>query len=113
MNNSSQSNEDFGVLINSSLAEAQTRVLKQGSTFAVFDRRGEIRPLGIESHGFFLEETRPLSRLVLRLSGKRALLLSSTITDENDLLVVDATNPDFTDASGKKVKGDTVHIFLS
>src|SRR6185503_8254024 len=54
-----------------------------------------------------------LSRLLMRISGKRPLLLSSTVKSENDLLVVDTTNPEFTDAAGSAVHGDTVHIFQS
>src|SRR5262249_25529472 len=109
----SQQSDDFGILINSSLAESQARVLKHGETFAVFDRQGEIRPLGFEHHGIYREETRHLSRLLLRIEGKRPLLLSSTIKHDNDLFVVDATNPDFTDEKGAKVRGDTVHLFQS
>jgi glycogen debranching enzyme len=109
----SQSSDDFGILIDSSLNEPQARVIKHGEAFAVFDRQGEIRPLGFECHGIYQEDTRYLSRLLVRIEGKRPLLLSSTIKDENDLLVVDATNPDFTDSLGKKVRGDTVHLCVS
>jgi glycogen debranching enzyme len=108
-----QSSDEFGILINASLAESQGRVLKHAETFAVFDRQGEIRPFGFESHGIYHEGTRHLSRLRTRLEGKRPLLLSSTVTEDNDLLIVDSTNPDFTDALGSKVRGDTVHVFQS
>jgi glycogen debranching enzyme len=113
MTESIQSNADFEILINSSLAESQGRVLKHGETFAVFDRQGEIRPFGFESHGIYHQGTRHLSHLVMRLQGKKPLLLSSTVKADNDLLIVDATNPDFIDASGAKVRGDTVHVFQS
>src|SRR5512142_468483 len=98
-----QSSDDFDIIINSSLAGSQTRVLKDGETFAVFDAQGEIRPFGVETHGIYRYETRHLSRLLLRIEGRRPLLLSSTIKDDNDLFVVDATNPDFSDESGSRV----------
>jgi glycogen debranching enzyme len=113
MTESSQQTAEFEILINSSLAESQGRVLKHDETFAVFDRQGEIRPFGFESHGVYHEGTRHLSHLVMRVEGKKPLLLSSTVKSGNDLLIVDSTNPDFIDASGAKVRGDTVHLFQS
>ncbi len=73
-----------------------TRVLKQGETFAVFDRYGDIQALGLGEQGLYHEGTRFLSRFVLRVGRNRPLLLSSTVRDDNTLLTVDLTNPDFT-----------------
>jgi glycogen debranching enzyme len=46
----------------------------EGSTFCICD---EIGDLGAETSGFFIEDTRVLSRLELRINGARPLLLSS------------------------------------
>jgi len=70
------------------------RVLKYGETFAVFDRYGDIRPGGLGEDGLYHEGTRFLSCLLLRVTKKRPLLLSSTVREENDLLAVDLTNLD-------------------
>ena len=39
-------NDQFYILSTSSMADDRTRVLKQGDTFAVFDRHGDMRPVG-------------------------------------------------------------------
>ena len=61
---------EYYILVMVSLAEASGRVLKQGDTFQITDRRGGIRPLGFEQHGLFHRETRFLSRCMLRFAGK-------------------------------------------
>jgi hypothetical protein len=62
-----QVKDQFYILATSSLADDRTRVLKQGDTFAVFDRHGDIRPVGLGVQGVYHEGTRYLSRLELRL----------------------------------------------
>lgn len=84
----------YYILSTSSLADDRVRVLKHGETFAVFDRRGDIEPLGMGVQGLYHEETRHLSRWVLRLEKVRPMLLSSGIKDDNASLAVDLTNPD-------------------
>jgi len=61
----------------------RTRVLKYGSMFAVFDRYGDIEPLGLAEHGIFFESTRYLSQLILEIGGTRPLILSSTVKQDN------------------------------
>src|SRR5690606_19547528 len=86
--------DHYYILATSSRADERTRVLKDGETFAVFDHYGDIVPFGLGEQGLYHEGTRYLSRLELRVNGTRPLLLSSTVREENDLLVVDLTNPD-------------------
>ena len=38
---------EFDIRATSQFADARTLVLKHGETFAVFDRNGDIRPLGL------------------------------------------------------------------
>jgi glycogen debranching enzyme len=87
-------NEQFYILASSSLADNRTQVLKHGDTFGVFDRRGDIEPVGQGAQGLYHEETRFLSKLVLKLEGERPILLSSSVKEDNRLLSVDMTNPD-------------------
>ena len=49
----------------SPLIDIQTRVLMRGDLFAVFDRCGDLRPLGSDGHGLFYNESRHLSKSVL------------------------------------------------
>src|SRR5205085_12522970 len=46
----------------------------EGATFCICDELGD---LVRDTHGFFTQDTRFLSRLVLRINGERPLLLSS------------------------------------
>ncbi|HEV2280424.1 MAG TPA: amylo-alpha-1,6-glucosidase [Acidobacteriaceae bacterium] len=86
--------QQFYIRASSSLADDRTRVLLHGDTFAIFDRGGDIQPVGFGQQGIFYKETRHLSRLDLRVRGTRPLLLSSTVREDNVLFGVDLTNPD-------------------
>ena len=102
--------DQFYILAMSSLADVRTRVLKHGETFAVFDRYGDIQPLGLGEQGIYHEGTRFLSRLILRVGSSRPLFLSSTVRDDNALLAVDLTNPDLTIDGRVAVPRGTLHI---
>lgn len=87
-------NDQFYVLATSPMIDDRTRVLKQGETFAVFDRYGDIQSVPRTEQGLYDEGTRFLSRLELSLGGDRPVLLSSTLKADNALFAVDLTNPD-------------------
>src|SRR5262245_39954439 len=104
--------EQFYIQATSSRADDRTRVLKHDATFAVFDRFGDVQPVGLGEQGVYHEGTRYLSRLELRIGGRRPLLLSSTVKKENDLLTVDLATPDLKDQSGELVlPRGTLHVF--
>ena len=103
-------NDQFYILATSSMADDRTRVLKQGETFAVLDRHGDIRPVGQGVQGVYHEGTRFLSRLELRLGKDRPMLLSSTVRDDNALLAVDLTNPDAYVDGEIAIQRGTLHI---
>jgi glycogen debranching enzyme len=103
--------DEYYVRASSALADDRTRVLKYGDTFAVFNRYGDIEPLGTSRFGLFHAETRHLSRFTLRLNQKQPLLLSSHIRDDNAFLSVDLTNVDTSlNGAGHLARG-TVHMF--
>ena len=60
--------------------------------------------------GLFHEGTRFLSGFELFLENHRPLLLSSTVRRDN-ALIVDLTNPDFTQGPAAPLPRDTIHIF--
>lgn len=103
----------FYILATSPLADDRTRVLKHGETFAVFDRYGDIEPVGLDWQGIYHEGTRFLSHLELRLDKDLPLLLSSTIKGDNALLAVDLTNPDIYLNGRILIPRGTLHIFRS
>jgi glycogen debranching enzyme len=101
----------YHILAASSLADEQTRVLKHGETFAVFDHYGDIKTGGLGEEGLYHEGTRFLSGLLLELEGTRPFFLSSIVRDENDQLAVDLTNPDLFRGSVRIPLG-TIHLAI-
>jgi glycogen debranching enzyme len=106
-------NDQFYILASSSMADNRTRVLKHGETFGVFDRYGDIQPVGSGTQGLFHEGTRFLSRQELFLDNDRLMLLSSTVKEDNALLAVDLTNPDLYRDGRITVPRGSVHVFRS
>jgi glycogen debranching enzyme len=103
----------FYIRSSSPRIDVRTRVLKQGDTFAVFDRFGDIDTFGTGELGIYYQDTRFLSRLTLKLDRDRPLLLSSTVREDNAVLAVDATNPDVCRNGEMAVSRGTIHIFRS
>ena len=103
----------YYILASSPFADDRTWVLKDGETFAVYDRFGDILPIGLGEQGIYHEGTRYLSRLEFRLGGRRPLLLSSTVTEDNVLVTADLTNPDFHLDDQTLVPRGTLHLFRS
>ena len=106
-------NNQFYILASSSMADDRTRVLKDGETFGVFDRYGDIQPVGRGTQGLFHQGTRFLSRQELFLNNDRPMLLSSTVKEDNALLAVDLTNPDLYRDGRISIPRGSVHVFRS
>jgi glycogen debranching enzyme len=100
----------YYIRANASIADTGARVLKHADTFAIFDRHGNIRPLGFENQGIYHEGTRFLSRWKLLVNGASPLLLSSNVREDNDFLIVDLTNPQLPYSNGKVVQQGTLHF---
>ena len=105
--------DEFYIRSSSPRVDVRTRVLKQGDTFAVFDRFGDIETFGSRELGLYYQDTRFLSRLTLKLGKDRPLLLSSTVREDNAVMAVDATNPDVTRNGETVIERGTIHIFRS
>ena len=105
--------DEFYIRSSSARVDVRTRVLKQGDTFAVFDRFGDVETFGTGELGLYYQDTRFLSRLTLKLGKDRPLLLSSTVREDNAVLAVDATNPDVWRDSEIVVPRGTIHIYRS
>ncbi len=88
--------KQYYIRATSTRIDDRTLVLKQGETFAVFDRFGDIHSIGRDEHGIYHQDTRFLSSLELKIEGQRLLLLNSTVKSDNSLLTVDLTNPELT-----------------
>ena len=105
--------DQYYILATSSRADERTRVMKHGDTFAIFDQFGDVVPFGLGEQGLYHGGTRYLSRLELRLNGERPLLLSSSVREDNDLFVVDLTNPDIPLDADRVFRRDILHVFRS
>jgi glycogen debranching enzyme len=80
--------------VQGSLVQRRLRSLKHGDAFAVFDDYGDIGVIGSGPEGLYFNDTRFLSWYGLRFEGKRPLLLSSVVDDDNAALSVNLANPD-------------------
>lgn len=105
--------DEYYILSTSARIDDRTRVLKHDDTFALFDRFGDIEQLGSGELGLYHQDTRFLSRLVLRLERQRPLLLSSSIRDDNMRLAVDLMNPDISRSGEVVIPHGSVHLFRS
>src|SRR5690348_9392559 len=72
----------------------RVKVLNHYDTFAILDRWGDAHPHGRRVQGIYHQGMRFLNRSELSLNGRRPLILSSTIKEDNDILSIDLTNPD-------------------
>ena len=102
--------DQCSIVASSSLTEEHVEVLKQGDTFGLFDRYGDIHSLRTGSQGLYHEGTRFLSLFKLTLNGERPLLLSSTVKEKNVLLNVDLMNPDMTHEGQVAVTRGALHV---
>lgn len=102
--------DKYYILARTTPAGIESRVLKRGRTFALFDRHGDMRPFGFEDHGIYHDGTRFLSRLVFRLEDESPLLLNSAVKEENDFLLVHLTNPDIKTKDGALILKGTLYI---
>src|ERR1051325_2999962 len=105
--------ENFYVLSTSQRIDDRVRVLKEGDTFAVFDRFGDIERFGGGEYGIYYRDTRFLSGFSLAFEEKRPLLLSSSVKDDNALFAVDLMNADVLRGDDVLIPRGTVHIFRS
>ncbi len=99
----------YYILATSSTADQDDQVLKHGESFAIFDRWGDIQPVGKGEEGLYHRGTRHLSGLRLRLGDERPLLLGSTTRHDNSRLTIDLANPDM-DLDGRSLRAGTIHL---
>lgn len=110
MSNYIKIKNQFYILASSSLADDRTMVLKHGDSFGVFDRYGDIHPIGQGAQGLYYEGTRFLSKMELLIDGQRPLILSSGLKEENELLTADLSNPDTVKEGAMIIEKGTLHI---
>lgn len=105
--------QQYYIAAGASPSEERVHVLKYGKCFAVFNRYGDIEPLGLGEHGIYFQGTRYLSELALLLWQARPLLLSSTIKSDNFVFTADLANVDVSENQQVVVPRGTLHIVRS
>ncbi len=105
--------QQYYIAAGSSPSDDRARVLKYGKCFAVFNRYGDIEPLGLGEHGVFFRGTRHLSEFALGLWQARPLLLSSTVKSDNFVFIADLANVDVAERGNIVVPRGTLHIVRS
>ncbi len=101
------------IVASSARLNDRVRVLKHGDSFAVFDYKGDILPIGHGEQGVYHEGTRFLSRLELRLQDRQPFLLSSTVKEQVAVLSVNLTNPDITSGDQLLLRRNSLHLTRS
>lgn len=104
---------DFYIPAHMSLQARRLWILKQGDTFAILDRHGNISSYDGSIQGVFYQDTRFLSSFHLLVNERSPLLLGSTLRDDNGMLIVDLTTPDIYDGGELKLPKDAIHIVRS
>ena len=105
--------QQYYIAAGSSPTDDRARVLKYGNCFAVFNRYGDIEPLGLGEHGIFFQSSRHLSEFVLSLWEARPLLLSSTVKSDNFVFLADLENVDVAENGNIVVPRGTLHVVRS
>lgn len=101
------------IIASSARLTDRVRVLKHGETFAVFDPKGDITPIGHGEQGIYHEGTRYLSRLELRLQDRQPFLLSSSVNEQVAVLSVNLTNPDIARGENILLRRNALHLMRS
>lgn len=101
------------VLATSPRVAMRMLTLKDGDTFAVFDRYGDTGSVGGNEQGIYHRGTRMLSHHEFQLGQQRPLLLSSTVHEYNAFVAVDLTNPDIPLGEDRLIPRGNIHIFRS
>ncbi|MBI5491931.1 MAG: amylo-alpha-1,6-glucosidase [Deltaproteobacteria bacterium] len=105
--------DTYYIVATSSMVDPHRLILKDDDMFGIFDRFGDILPLGKEEQGLYYKGTRFLSSYELRINGMRPLFLSSNIDEDNIVMSVDLTNPDIYSKDGLALNRDSIHIMRS
>ena len=105
--------EQFQISAFFSLQERRPRILKKDDAFAVIDPKGDLLSGFGSSDGLYFRDTRHLSHYELLLGSVRPILLSSTLTDDNSMVIADLANPDLFSGQKLILHHDSIHVHRS
>jgi len=102
---------EWYVTVAAARADNNPYVVKSDDSFALFDRLGDIRAWGEGEQGLYHRDTRFLSRMELLVDGLRPMFLGATVKERNNLLIVEAMNPDLLAGGELRVPKGEIHLF--
>jgi glycogen debranching enzyme len=105
--------EHFEISAFFSLQERRPRILKKGDGFAVIDPKGDFLSGFGSSDGLFFQDTRYISHYELLIGSVRPILLSSTLTDDNSMVIADLANPDLFAGTKLALHHYSIHVHRS
>lgn len=108
--NTPRSVDPFYIKTETPTPDDRSLVLKDGDTFVVLSRSGEIGPDWTDKDGLYSGGTRFLSRLAIGIGGHRPLLLGGGVRSDNSAIVVNLTNPDLVRDHAIVIHRGTVHV---
>jgi glycogen debranching enzyme len=100
----------YYILVGSPSADLPKLVLKHADSFLVADRHGDFPGLGQSEFGLYVDGTRFLHQLELRVHDNRPLLLNSALSEDTLQLGVDLTNPDVLRGGVVVLPGQTIRM---
>ena len=86
--------EQYYILSSELAADLPKLVLKHDEAFLVANRRGDLPNMADSEFGFYVDGTRFLRQLELRLHGHRPIILNAGVAEDAMQATIDLTNPD-------------------
>ncbi|HEY8048286.1 MAG TPA: amylo-alpha-1,6-glucosidase [Ramlibacter sp.] len=108
-----QFEDQWYVLATLAHPEEPPQVLKNGQTFGVFDRFGDIGALVPGQQGLYHRDTRHLSHLEVLVEGVRPLQLGAAMEHANSVLGIDLMNTDISRNGQVLLAKGTLHLHRS
>ncbi|MEX2336003.1 MAG: glycogen debranching N-terminal domain-containing protein, partial [Fulvivirga sp.] len=102
--------DKYYISADSTYADDRIQVLNHSDTFGIFDRWGNILPIGKAIRGIYHNDTRYINKMEMKMNGHLPTLLSSAIKEKNEMLSVDLTNPEMTLDNGETLHHGSIHI---
>jgi len=102
--------EHYYILASEAAAGLPKLVLKHDEAFLVANRRGDLPALPDSEFGFYVDGTRFLRQLELRVHGQRPIVLNAGVSEDALQAGIDLTNPDVALAPEVVLPGRSLRI---
>ena len=86
--------EQYYILASEVASDLPKLVLKHDEAFVVANRRGDLPHVPDSEFGFYVDGTRFLRQLELRVHGHRPIVLNAGVSEDAMQASIDLTNPD-------------------